>query len=61
MAQIEFTKTSGIKSISGKVGNLIFYTRGGKQYVKSAVRLGENGLCLDNGSIMPRKRLDNGR
>ena len=61
MARIEFTKTSGIKSISGKVGNLIFYTRGGKQYVKSAVRLDENGLSLVNGSIMPRKRQVNDR
>ena len=60
MARIEWSKTSGIARMSGKLGNLIFYTRGGKQYVKSTVRLGENGLSLDNGSKMARERLDNG-
>ena len=60
MARIEFSKVSGIARISGKVGNLIFYSRGGKQYVKSAVRFGESGLSLEDGSRMARKRLDNG-
>ena len=34
MAQINFTKRSGIAAIHGKLGSLIFYTRNGKQYVR---------------------------
>lgn len=60
MARVEFSKISGIARISGKVGNLIFYTRGGKQYVKSAVKFDENGFRLDNGSRKVRKRFDKG-
>ena len=34
MAQVILSKR--IKSISGKLGNLIFYTRNGKQFVRRA-------------------------
>ncbi len=60
MARVEFSKMSGIARISGKVGNLIFYTRGGKQYVKSAFRYDQNGMRLDNGSRMEGKCIENG-
>lgn len=36
MAQVSLVKGLGIASISGKLGNCIFYTRNGKQYVKRA-------------------------
>jgi len=36
MAQVNLVKGLGIASISGKMGNCIFYTRNGKQYVKRA-------------------------
>ncbi len=36
MASTQFTKRSGIRSISGKIGNFIFYTRNGKQFVRRA-------------------------
>ena len=35
MAQVRFIKGLGIASISGRLGNCIFYTRNGKQYVRS--------------------------
>ena len=34
MAEVHFQKGLGIASISGKLGNCIFYTRNGKQYVR---------------------------
>ena len=33
MARIEFTKTSGIKSISGRIGNVMFRTINGKTFM----------------------------
>ena len=54
MARIEFTKFSGIASISGRIGNLMFYVRDGKQYVKCAPKSDQNGVRLDNGSILDR-------
>ena len=54
MARVEWNKMSGIARVSGKIGNLIFYTRGGKQYVKSAIRCGKSGVRPDNGPIMDR-------
>ena len=36
MAEVLFNPALGIQSISGKLGNLIFYTRNGKQYVRRA-------------------------
>ena len=35
MAQVHFLKGLGIASISGRLGNCIFYTRNGKQFVRS--------------------------
>ena len=35
MARVNFIKGLGIASISGRLGNCIFYTRNGKQYVRS--------------------------
>ena len=55
MAQVEFNKFSGIASISGKLGDLVFFTRGGKQYVKKASRRDKNGVRQDNGSILTRE------
>ena len=36
MAEVHFNPALGIQSISGKLGNAIFYTRNGKQYVRRA-------------------------
>ena len=36
MAQVHFIKGLGIASISGRLGNCIFYTRNGKQFVRQA-------------------------
>ena len=55
MARVEFTKFSGIARISGKVGNLIFYTRGGKQYVKSAIKSDKRGGNSEDGPKMDRE------
>ena len=34
MAAVKFNPALGIQSISGKIGNLIFYTRNGKQFAR---------------------------
>ena len=47
MAQVHFYKGLGIASISGKIGNCIFYTRNGKQYVRRA-----NKNCNDLPSVI---------
>ena len=36
MAEVHFQKGLGIASLSGKLGNCIFYSRNGKQYVRRA-------------------------
>ena len=36
MAEVRLNPALGISAISGKIGNLIFYTRNGKQYVRRA-------------------------
>ena len=38
MARVKFNKALGIASISGRIGNLIFYNRKGRTYVRSARR-----------------------
>ena len=35
MARIKFNKAFGIASISGRIGDLIFYTKNGKTFVRS--------------------------
>ena len=47
MPQVRFLKGLGIASISGKMGNCIFYTRNGKQYVRRADK-----KCTDLPSII---------
>ena len=34
MARVKFNPALGISSITGKLGNFIFYTRNGKQFVR---------------------------
>lgn len=36
MAEVHFHKGLGIASISGRLGNCIFYSRNGKQFVRRA-------------------------
>ena len=38
MARVEFNKALGIASLSGRIGNCIFYNRKGKTYVRSVRR-----------------------
>ena len=38
MAAVHLNPIFGIRSISGKLGNCIFYTRNGKQYVRRATK-----------------------
>ena len=45
MAEVKLDPALGIVSISGKLGNLIFYTRKGKQYVR---RINKNNVSLRN-------------
>ena len=52
MARVEFSKFSGIAGLSGKLGDLIFYQRDGKQYVKRASRAGKSRVNKDNGRTM---------
>ena len=54
MAKVEWSKTSGIAWMSGRLGNLIFYVRGGKQYVKRAIKPVKKSVRPDNGPIMVR-------
>ena len=49
MAQVRLNPALGISAISGKLGNCIFYTRNGKQYVK---RASKNNTDL-RGIILP--------
>ena len=56
MARVEWSKASGIARMSGKLGNMIFYMRGGKQFVKRAHTPAESGMSLENGSKTTRKR-----
>ena len=42
MAQVKFNKALGIASLSGRLGNLIFYNRKGQTYVRSV-----NKNCTD--------------
>ena len=52
MASVKFNPAFGIQSISGRLGNYIFYTRNGKQFVRerrgaSSRRNGKSGLRLE--------------
>ena len=59
MARVEFSNISGIAGISGRVGDLIFYRRGGKQYVRKASRNGESVINQEDGPIMEGQCQDN--
>ena len=59
MARVEFSNFSGIAGISGRVGNLIFYRRGGKQYVRKASRSGESVINQEDDSTMEGQWKDN--
>ena len=58
MAQVNFYKGLGIASISGRLGNCIFYTRNGKQYVRRASNTDELPSIIE--SITDHKRSNKG-
>jgi hypothetical protein len=42
MASVKFNPAFGIQSISGRLGNYIFYTRNGKQFVRERRAVSES-------------------
>ena len=59
MAQVKFQKGLGIESLSGRIGNCIFYSRNGKQYVRRADKNDDHlPSIIDPSSVHRRSIID---
>lgn len=47
MARVRFNRALGIASISGRLGNLIFYNRNGQSYVRSTIPAADERALIE--------------